>query len=104
MFLGQYPNNSQQTIVLGAHTEKRDIIEAFHQHISWPAMRDWDKTVQQKAQGVRFKVPTSKHSSKGGKKIWGKKKKKNQQCHNLCINDYKASSTTELLLEDVLTA
>lgn len=33
-FSGQYPNNSQQTIVLGAHTEERDIIEAFHQHIS----------------------------------------------------------------------
>lgn len=28
-----------------------------------------------------------------------KKTTKKQQCHNLCSNDYKASSTTELLLK-----
>lgn len=53
--------------MLGVHIG--DIVEAFHQHISWPAMTDWDKTVQQKAQGIHFKVPTSKRYWKGEKKI-----------------------------------
>lgn len=62
--------------MLGAHTEKRDIIEAFHQHISWPAMRDWDKTVQQKAQGVRSQ---SQHANILQKKKKGERKYANEQ-------------------------
>lgn len=56
-------------------------------------MTDRDKTVQQKAQGVRSKSQLPNILQKGERKY------ANQQCHNLCRFDYRASSTTELSLK-----
>lgn len=59
-FFGQYPNISQQTIVLGALTEKRNINEAFQQHIS----RLEIKLYNRKLKRCPLKVPNPKHSQK----------------------------------------
>jgi len=62
----------------------------------------WETEIKLYNRKLKVSVSKSQHPNilQKGERKYEKKKKKNQQCHNLCGNDYKANSTTELLLKD----
>lgn len=67
--------------MLGAHTEKKVIIEAFHWHISWPVIRkDWDKNVYNRKPD-RLRYPSQKSQLSNIRQ----KEKKNMQTNNVTM-------------------